>query len=105
MVKKKRQYRDLDELVIEHLEEDNNFTQDFLEHAFAEYDKDGNEAVLLIALRQVAQAQGGFTVLSKKTGLTRASLYKTLSIQGNPRLSTLRLILNALGYNLQFKHI
>ena len=41
-----------------------------------------DEKTLLIALKQVALAKGGFQELSNKTGLSRESLYKTLSIKG-----------------------
>ena len=103
MVKKKRQYREFDEFVIGELSKDSQRAKSYLETALKQYNQDNDEAVLLIALKQVAQAQGGFSELSKKTGLTRESLYRSLSAKGNPRFSTLTLILNALGYNLQFK--
>ena len=52
--------------------------------------------LLLLALRNIAEAQGGFTKLAAATGLGRESLYKTLSPQGNPKLSTVIAVANAL---------
>ena len=51
----------------------------------------------LIALRDVAKANGGMTRLAEDTPLGRESLYKTLSVQGNLEFRTLNAILSALG--------
>lgn len=56
----------------------------------------------LVALRNVAEARGGISTLSNITELNRQSMYKTLSAEGNPRLSSLMAILKALGINLSF---
>jgi probable addiction module antidote protein len=62
--------------------------------------EDGDERVLLLALRNTADAIGGMTELARRSGLTRESLYRTLSEEGNPRLSSLRAILGAFGVEL-----
>ena len=72
-------------------------------NAILEDCKDGDEEsqkLLLLALKNIAEAQGGVARLAKKTGLGRESLYKTLSSKGNPRLTTLTLLVSALGLNL-----
>ena len=101
----KKEYRNYDDLVIEQFSSDPSLANDFLEYSIAEYEKDGDEKLLLLALKQVTLSKGGFQELSKNTGLSRESLYKTLSINGNPRLSTLQKILKALDYGIYFKHI
>jgi probable addiction module antidote protein len=40
--------------------------------------------------------------LAQATSLNRETLYRTLSANGNPRLSSLGLILQALGLQLNF---
>ena len=60
-----------------------------------------SEEVFLLGLRNVVEAQGGVGELAKLTGLNRENLYRILSEQGNPKLSSLLEILNALGF--QFK--
>ena len=65
--------------------------------------EDGHPAVLLKALRNVADSTGGMTHLSRETGLTRESLYKALSEDGNPRFSSLDAILRALGLQLHIQ--
>jgi probable addiction module antidote protein len=62
--------------------------------------EDGEPAVLLEALRNVAQAKGGMGALAKAAGVSRESLYKTLSRRGNPKIDTIMELLRALGLKL-----
>jgi probable addiction module antidote protein len=55
--------------------------------------------LFLRALKNVAEAWG-FTHLSELTGLDRAGIYKMLSETGNPRLSSLHSLLDAMGLKL-----
>lgn len=64
------------------------------------YQKDQDKEALLLALKDVAQAQGGIGWLSRETELNREHLYYLLSGRGNPRLDTLSLILKAFGFHL-----
>jgi|SRR5882724_1003027 probable addiction module antidote protein len=61
---------------------------------------DGDARAVPIALRTVADALGGMGALAEKTGLSRETLYRTLSERGNPRLDTLSAILAAFGLRL-----
>ncbi len=56
----------------------------------------------LLALGDVAKARG-MTQLAKDTGLSRASLYKTLSPGNKPQFETIAKITNALGLSLSIK--
>lgn len=58
--------------------------------------------VFLLAIRDVAQAHGGMTSLSKATELNRENLYEMLSKDGNPRLSSIMPILDKLGFEVKF---
>ena len=51
--------------------------------------EDGEPAVLLEALRNVAVAKGGMAALARAAGVSRESLYRTLSRQGNPKIDTI----------------
>ena len=62
--------------------------------------EDGSVEQLLIALRAVAEAHGGVAALADKTKLNRQAMYKILSADGNPTLTTLLTILHAVGLNL-----
>ena len=61
--------------------------------------EDGASAVFLLALRNVADAQGMKTV-ARKAQLNRENLYRMLSEQGNPQLGSLTALLDALNLRL-----
>ena len=61
---------------------------------------DGDQAELLIALRQMAQAFGGVPAIAEQAHLNPTQLYRTLSPQGNPALSSFGAILKAMGVRL-----
>src|SRR6266481_3506399 len=62
--------------------------------------EDEDPRVFLMALRDVAGAQGGIRALARNTHLNRESLYRTLSKSGNPSLDSLAAVLRALGLRL-----
>ncbi len=55
----------------------------------------------LLGIRNVADALGGVTELAADTELNREGLYRMLSEDGNPRLSSLFAVLNAFGLRFQ----
>jgi probable addiction module antidote protein len=61
------------------------------------------EDVFLLAVRDVAQAQGGMAALAQATKLNRENLYDMLSAEGNPRLSSIASILDKLGFEMSFR--
>jgi probable addiction module antidote protein len=75
----------------------------YLKVAIEEYQEDNNAEVFLLALRNVAEAKGGISFLAEQTHLNRQHLYRTLSGQGNPRLSTLGTVLKGLGFHLSIE--
>ena len=58
--------------------------------------------VFLLGLREVVEAQGGVGRAAKLSKLTRESLYRLLSQNGNPRLTSLNTVLSALGFKVTF---
>ena len=66
---------------------------------FAEALHDGDHRALPLALRTAADVLG-MTALAERTGLSRETLYRTLSDKGNPRLDTLAAILSAFGLRI-----
>jgi len=72
----------------------------YLDIALEAYQIDGDMGGFLLALRDIAEAQGGIGQLSARTKLNRQHLYRSISGQGNPRLSTLSAILEACGLRL-----
>lgn len=86
-----------DEAVIEMLGKDPAFAAEYLRIAFEEMDEDGGEAAFLAALRHVVEARGGMSSIAERSGLSRESLYRALSPQGNPTLKTLSAVIHAAG--------
>ena len=64
---------------------------------------EGDQAAVMLALRQVAQAQGGVAEVARKAKLTREATYKMLSKTGNPELRSLNAILAATGLRIAVK--
>ena len=61
--------------------------------------EDGSREMFLMALRDVADATGMLS-LAKKSALNRESMYRMLSANGNPQLSSLSALLKTLGLRL-----
>ena len=64
---------------------------------------EGNQAALMLALRQIAKANGGIAVVARRAKLTREATYRMLSKSGNPELRSLNSILGAAGLRLSVK--
>lgn len=62
--------------------------------------KDDDQAELLTVLRQLTQAFGGPQAVAEQAHLNPTQIYRTLSPQGNPALSSLTAILKAMGLRL-----
>ena len=86
-----------DDVIIAQIRDNPEFAQSYLAAAMESTDQPG---VLLIALRQIAEARGGMAQVAKDAGLQRESLYRALSKRGNPRLTTLLAVIQALGMTL-----
>ena len=80
--------------IAEHLQTENDI-RNFLNEVAAT----GNESDFIHALSTAARAMG-MTEVAKKAGVTRASLYKSLSENGNPRFETISKVTKALGCRL-----
>jgi probable addiction module antidote protein len=77
--------------------------QAYLEAALSAYEADGLTDALLLAMRDVAQAQGGVGQLAKRVGITREHLYSVLASKHNPRLDNLLSILSGLGFRVRLE--
>lgn len=60
---------------------------------------EGDPALIAAALGDIARARG-MTQIAKETGLSRESLYRALSGEGNPEFSTIVKVVKALGLTL-----
>jgi probable addiction module antidote protein len=78
-----------------HLETKENIAA-YLEAAL----EDGDPTLIAAALGDIARSKG-MTQISRDTGLGRESLYKALSVEGNPEFATILKVFRALGLRLQ----
>jgi probable addiction module antidote protein len=86
-----------DDAVIRQVRESPQFAVEYLKAAM----EDAREPqVLLIALRHIVEARGGFARVAKAAGIERESLHRALSARGNPRFSTLLAVVHAIGLKL-----
>jgi len=73
----------------------------YLEVAIEESLESGSVGDFLEALRHLAQAGSGMADVARKAGVSRESLYRTLSRRGNPQFKTVLGVIGALGMRVQ----
>lgn len=86
-----------DQFMEKKLRDDPIFAAEYLKAALEDTDE---PKVLLIALRRITEARGGFAKVARSAGVERESLHRALSARGNPRLSTLIAVAKAVGLKL-----
>ncbi|EDQ1914854.1 DNA-binding protein [Salmonella enterica] len=86
--------------MIEELRADPDYANAYLANALEEINEPGGLGGFLVALRQVIEARGGISEAAKKSGLARQSIYRALSPNGNPTITTLAQLAAVAG--LQF---
>lgn len=77
---------------------DVEFAVEYLNASLEDSD-DGADERFLMALRQVAKAHG-MTNIAEKSGMARQAMHRALSESGNPELSSLKAVLDAMGLRL-----
>ena len=82
------------------LRADRGLAVEYMKAAMESLDNPDDRAAGLLALRSVAEAYGGLGVVAAEAGISRESLYRTLSAKGNPTLKTLLAVLKAVGMKL-----
>jgi probable addiction module antidote protein len=96
-------YKNYQDLLIEDLKNHDEAVA-YLNAAWEESLKGDEESqqLFLMALRNVAEAQGGLGKLARRVRIRREQLYRILSRRGNPGLKIVRALIIALGFNLRF---
>jgi probable addiction module antidote protein len=82
------------------LRADRELAVEYLKAAMESLDDPNDRAGGLLALRTVAEAYGGLGAVAAEAGISRESLYRTLSPKGNPTLKTLLAVLKTVGLRL-----
>ena len=79
---------------------DRQLAIEYLRAAMESLDDPDDRGAGLLALRAVAEAHGGLSAVAKEAGISRESLYRALSPNGNPTLKTLLAVLQTVGLRL-----
>jgi probable addiction module antidote protein len=61
--------------------------------------EDGDPATIAAAIGDVARARG-MSQIAKDAGLSRESLYRSLSLDGNPEFATIIKVIKAIGFDI-----
>ena len=85
-----------DDAMAEYYKEDPVYAMKLLNAILA----DGDQAELLTILRQMTKAFGGVQAVAEKANLNPTQLYRTLSPDGNPALSSFTAIIKAMGMKI-----
>ena len=85
---------------VSELRADRELAVEYLKAAMESLDNPDDRAAGLLALRTVAEAYGGLGAVATQAGVSRETLYRTLSAKGNPTLKTLLAVLKTVGMRL-----
>lgn len=96
--------RPLNQTIVELLRQDEGFAEELLNAAIDEANEPKGREALLAALRSIAEAKG-MRAVAEETGLSRETLYRTLSPRGNPTLRTLLAVTHTAGLRLRVEKV
>jgi probable addiction module antidote protein len=85
---------------IEKLRADSDLAVECLKLALESLNNADERGGSLLMLRALAEAYGGLGAVAAQAGISRESLYRSLSPKGNPTLKTLIAVLNTMGLSL-----
>ncbi len=92
--------RSYHEWEIEQLRSDRELAVECLKAALETLDNPDERGGSLLMLRALSEAFGGLGAVAAQAGISRESLYRSLSPKGNPTLKTLIAVVNAMGLRL-----
>ena len=81
------------------------FAKGYLEAALQDFDKDGNIEILLLAMKDIAEAQGGIEELITWTNLSPQTLTYLLNTEHPTQLDKVLAILSTLKDSRHSKHV
>lgn len=93
--------RSHDDMMVEVFQEDPAHALDLLNEMMS----DGAVGEMLVTLRQMTKAFGGVQAVAEKAELNATQLYRTLSMEGNPTLTSLLAVLKAIGLQIAVRQI
>ena len=85
---------------VQELRDNREFATAYLQVAMESLNNPEERGGALLSIRAVAEAYGGLGAVAAQAGISRESLYRSLSPKGNPTLKTLVAVLKTLGLRL-----
>jgi probable addiction module antidote protein len=85
---------------VEELRADREFAVLLLQAALESLENPEERGGGLLALRAIAEAYGGLGAIAAQAGISRESLYRSLSPKGNPTMKTLIAVITSMGLRL-----
>lgn len=85
---------------VKELRRDREFAVGYLQLALESLDNPEERGGSLLMLRALAEAYGGLGAVAQRAGISRESLYRSLSPKGNPTMKTLIAVVNSMGLRL-----
>ena len=85
---------------VKELRKDREFALEYLKVALESLENPEERAGSLLMLRALAEAYGGLAKVAAEAGVSRESLYRSLSPKGNPTMKTLIAVVNTMGLRL-----
>ena len=92
-----REYR---ETVVERIKQDKKFTAALFAEAISSL-VEGDKATTLSIMRDLVHAKISFKALAEETGFDEKALHRMLSVNGNPTMKNLSLLIHTIEDNLQ----
>ncbi|MBA7528152.1 hypothetical protein ES705_20335 [subsurface metagenome] len=92
-----REYR---ETVVERIKQDEEFTAALFAEAISSL-VEGDKATTLSIMRDLVHAKISFKTLAKETGFDEKALHRMLSVNGNPTMKNLSLLIHTIENDLQ----
>ena len=96
-----RRYRTYKESLIERLK-DPEYASSYLKACLEESFEAKDVGIFQLAVRDVVEASGGMTKISSKMEVSRESFYRSLSMKGQAKFSTLISAIKACDLDLDF---
>ena len=94
---------------LDYLQDNIELQKEYINELLSEYLKDNNTDIFLSALRPLIQLHGSINDFAKKTGINRTYFYKIFKNEVKPEFPTIMLIIQGLGFDINFnlipKHI
>ena len=85
---------------VRELRRDREFAIECLNLALESLNDPHERGASLLMLRALAEAYGGLAKIASEAGISRESLYRSLSPKGNPTMKTLIAVITSMGLRL-----